>query len=408
METIKKIDEIRSDFPILTQHMSGHQIVYFDNAATTQKPRIVIDSISDFYTNYNANVHRGAHFLSLKASEMFENARLLIARHINAQHSCEIIFTRGTTEAINLVANTFGKIRINRGDEVIISYIEHHSNIVPWQMLCNEKQAVLRIIPVLDTGELDFDGFLSLISSKTKLLALTHVSNSLGTIVPVDDYIAEMRSRNIPVLIDGAQAMAHLPVDVQKLDCDFYCFSGHKTFGPTGIGILYGKEEHLLQMPPWQGGGEMIRDVTFEKTTYNDLPFKFEAGTPHVAGAIGIEKALAYMNNIGWNWINNWENELLQYLTAQLQTIKGVKIIGTASNKVPVVSFMIDKIHPYDAGLILDRLGIAVRTGNHCTQPVMDRFKIPGTIRASLSFYNTPEEIDRLIAAIEKVKQMLS
>lgn len=408
METIHNIEKIRSDFPILSQQVFGCPMVYFDNAATTHKPLVVIDAISEFYTKYNANVHRGAHFLSMKASEMFENARSFIARQINAQHSYEIIFTRGTTESVNLVASTFGRMHVGKGDEVIISHIEHHSNIVPWQMLCNEKQAVLRIIPVLDSGELDFDGFLSLLSSKTKLLAITHVSNSLGTIIPVENYIAEARLRNIPVLLDGAQAMAHLPVDVQQLGCDFYCFSGHKTYGPTGIGILYGKEEHLQQMPPWQGGGEMIKDVSFEKTIYNDIPFKFEAGTPHVAGAIGLERALGYLNSIGWNWICSRENALLQYLNTQLQSIEGIQIVGTASDKAPVVSFLIDKIHPYDAGLILDRLGIAVRTGNHCTQPVMDRFKVPGTIRASLAFYNTHEEIDRLIVAIEKVKQMLS
>jgi cysteine desulfurase / selenocysteine lyase len=400
------IEKIRSDFPILSQQVYGKPLVYFDNAATTQKPNIVIDSISEYYREYNANVHRGVHFLSNKASKAFEDVRVQIQHFINAKNSHEIIFTRGTTEAINLVASSYGRKFIGKDDEIIISEIEHHSNIVPWQMLCEQTGAVLRVIPVLDDGTLDFDTYLSLLTKKTKLVSITHISNTLGTIVPVKKYIDAAHAQNIPVMLDGAQASSHTEVDVQALGCDFYSFSGHKTFGPMGIGILYGREELLNAMPPYQGGGEMISDVSFEKTTYNDLPFKFEAGTPNVGDVIGLGKAIEYIRQLGIPFIAGREKELLKYLTRQLSDIGGITIIGTAPEKTSVVSFLIHKIHPYDAGTIIDRFGVAVRTGNHCTQPIMDRYKIPGTIRASLAFYNTQEEIDVLIAAIQKVKEM--
>lgn len=400
------IEKIRSDFPILSQQVYGKPLVYFDNAATTQKPNIVIDAISEYYREYNANVHRGVHFLSNKASKAFEDVRVQIQHFINAKNSNEIIFTRGTTEAINLVASSYGRKFIGKDDEIIISEIEHHSNIVPWQMLCEQTGAILRVIPALDDGTLDFDVYLNQLTKKTKLVSITHISNTLGTIVPVKKYIDAAHAQNIPVLLDGAQASAHTEIDVQALGCDFYSFSGHKTFGPMGIGILYGREELLNAMPPYQGGGEMISEVSFDKTTYNDLPFKFEAGTPNVGDVIGLGKAIDYIGNLGISFIEDREKKLLSYLTKRLDELGGITIIGTAPEKTSVISFLIDKIHPYDAGTIIDRFGIAVRTGNHCTQPIMDRYKIPGTIRASLAFYNTEEEIDVLIAAIEKVKEM--
>lgn len=402
------IEKIRSDFPILSQEVYGKPLVYFDNAATTQKPNVVIDAISEYYREYNANVHRGVHFLSNKASKAFEDVRVQIQHFIKAKNSLEIIFTRGTTEAINLVASSYGRKFIGKGDEIIISEIEHHSNIVPWQMLCEQTGAVLRVIPALEDGTLDFDIYLNLLTTKTKLVAITHISNTLGTIVPVKKYIDAAHTKNIPVMLDGAQASAHTEIDVQALGCDFYSFSGHKTFGPMGIGILYGREELLNSMPPYQGGGEMISDVSFTKTTYNDLPFKFEAGTPNVGDVIGLGKAIAYIKNIGISFIEDREKKLLSYLTKRLEELGGITIVGTAPEKTSVISFLIDKIHPYDAGTIIDRYGVAVRTGNHCTQPIMDRYKIPGTIRASLAFYNTEEEIDVLIEAIEKVKEMFN
>jgi cysteine desulfurase / selenocysteine lyase len=407
MKKTPDINSIRSQFPILSQEVYGKPLVYFDNAATTQKPSSVINALSDYYSELNSNVHRGVHFLSNKASKAYEEARSNVRHFLGAKHTHEIIFTRGATEAINLVAYTFGRKYIAKDDEIIVSEMEHHSNIVPWQMLCEEKGAKLRVIPLLDNGTLDFDVFLSLLNSRTKLLSITHISNTLGTINPVKKYIDAAHAVGVPVLIDGAQAASHIPVDVQELDCDFYCFSGHKMYAPMGIGILYGKEELLNRMPPFQGGGEMISDVTFSKTTWNDLPFKFEAGTPNVGGTIALGKALDFLKELGFDWIAERENQLLDYLTNKLLEVGDIRIVGTAPEKTSVVSFLIDKIHPYDAGTIIDRFGVAVRTGNHCTQPIMERFSIPGTIRASLAFYNTEEEIDVLITAIKKVKEML-
>jgi cysteine desulfurase / selenocysteine lyase len=402
------ITKIRLDFPILKEQIYGKALVYFDNAATTQKPQHVIDTIVKYYTEENSNIHRGVHYLSQQATVAHENARESIRKYINATHAHEIIFTRGTTESINLVASSFGKKFIQKDDEVIITAMEHHSNIVPWQMICEEKQAVLKVIPFHENGELDIDAFKKLISVKTKIIAITHVSNALGTINPIKEIISIAHSFNIPVLIDGAQGIAHARVDVQDLDCDFYCFSGHKLYAPMGIGVLYGREKWLNAMPPYQGGGEMIQTVTFEKTTYNELPFKFEAGTPNVGDVLGLAAALDYINAIGIDEIASYENELLEYATNELLKIEGVRIIGTAKHKAAVVSFLIDNIHPYDAGTIIDRFGVAVRTGHHCAQPVMDILGIPGTIRASFAFYNTTEEIDVLITAVKKVKEMFA
>jgi len=397
---------IRSDFPILQRLAYDKPLVYFDNAATTQKPQCVIDAISNYYCAENANVHRGVHFLSQQATRSFEGVRQQIKKFINARLTEEIIYTRGTTEAINLVASSFGKQFIRKGDEILISAMEHHSNIVPWQFVCEERQAKLKVIPITDNGELEMDKLGKLITGKTKIIAITHVSNTLGTVNPVKEIIRIAHSHGIPVLVDGAQAIPHLKVDVQDLDCDFYAFSGHKVYGPMGIGCLYGKESWLNKLPPYQGGGEMIANVTFEKTTYNSLPYKFEAGTPNVADVVGFGTALNYINAIGIENIGIYENELLKYATAELEKIKGLRIIGTATDKASVISFVLDKIHPYDAGTIMDHLGVAVRTGNHCTQPIIDKYKIPGTIRASFAFYNTKEEIDVLIQAILKVKEM--
>ncbi|HPT04375.1 MAG TPA: cysteine desulfurase [Bacteroidales bacterium] len=396
----------RSDFPILQRLVYDKPLVYFDNAATTQKPQCVIDAISNYYCTENANVHRGVHFLSQQATRAFEGVRQQIGKFINARLTEEIIYTRGTTEAINLVASSFGKKFIRKGDEILISAMEHHSNIVPWQFVCEERQAKLKVIPITDNGELEMDKLDKLITGKTKIIAITHVSNTLGTVNPVKEIIRIAHSHGIPVLVDGAQAVPHLKVDVQDLDCDFYAFSGHKVYGPMGIGCLYGKESWLNKLPPYQGGGEMIANVTFEKTTYNSLPYKFEAGTPNVADVVGFGTALDYINAIGIENIGIYENELLKYATAELEKIEGLRIIGTAADKASVISFVLDKIHPYDAGTIMDHLGVAVRTGNHCTQPIIDRYKIPGTIRASFAFYNTKQEIDVLIQAILKVKEM--
>lgn len=400
------INKIRQDFPILQQIIYGKPLVYFDNAATTQKPKVVIDTVSKYYYEENANIHRGVHYLSNKATESFEIARKNIQKYINAENSHEIIFTKGTTDSINLVASSFGSKFISKDDEILISVMEHHSNIVPWQILCEEKKAKLRVIPINEKGEIIFDAFEELLNEKTKLVAITHVSNALGTINPVKEIISKAHEKNIPVLIDGAQSIPHLKVDIKELDCDFYCFSGHKVYAPMGIGVLYGKEKFLEEMPPYQSGGEMIKNVTFEKTTFNELPFKFEAGTPNVGGVLGLDTTFKYLNKIGRENIEVYENELLNYATEELQKIDGLRFIGTAKHKTSVISFLIGDIHPYDAGIIIDKMGVAIRTGHHCAQPVMDWFKIPGTIRASFAFYNTKDEIDRLIEAILQVIKM--
>lgn len=402
-----KIDDIRNDFPILSREVNGKQLVYLDNGATTQKPQIVIDAVNRYYANENSNIHRGVHTLSQEATSAYEEARIEVQKFINAKHSHEVIFTTGTTGSINLVASTFGKQFLNEGDEILISAMEHHSNIVPWQMICEEKKAHLKVIPMNNKGELIYDAFLNLLSPKTKLVAVSHISNSLGTINPVKDMITEAHKLNIPVLIDGAQAISHGKVDVQELNADFYCFSAHKLFGPTGVGILYGKEAWLNKLPPYQGGGDMIKTVTFEKTTYNELPHKFEAGTPNIAGGIGLKYAIDYVNTIGFDFIAKQEAKLLKYATEELTKIDGIKFIGEAENKTSVISFVVEGIHPYDVGVIVDKMGIAVRTGHHCTQPVMDFFNIPGTIRASFSFYNTIKEVDLFITALKRALNML-
>lgn len=402
------VETIREDFPILATSVNGKPLIYFDNAATSQKPWPVIKAIENYYTTLNSNVHRGVHHLSQKATDAFEASRNKIASFINAAHDHEVIFTRGTTEAINLVAHSFGKQFVHAGDEIIISALEHHSNIVPWQLLCEEKQAVLKVIPINNKGEIIMDEFRQLLNAKVKLVAVSYVSNSLGTINPVREIIELAHQQNIPVMLDAAQAIQHMAVDVQELDADFLAFSGHKLCGPTGIGILYGKEKWLNQMPPYQGGGEMIKTVSFDKTTFNDLPFKFEAGTPNIEAAICLGAAVDYVTEIGIENINQYEAELLVYATEKLSAIPGIKLIGTAANKASVISFIIENIHPYDVGVILDQLGIAVRTGHHCTQPVMDFFGIPGTIRASFSFYNTTKEIDIFVKGVERAKAMLS
>lgn len=397
----------REDFPILSQLVYKKPLIYFDNAATTQKPNVVIDGLSQYYQTINSNIHRGVHCLSQQATEEFELARKAVQRFINAPHDYEIVFTRGTTESINLVAASFGRTYIQADDEIIISEMEHHSNIVPWQFLCEDRGARLRVLPFSDNGELRLEQLEELITSKTKIIALTHVSNTLGTINPVREIIRIAHSHNIPVMVDGAQAVAHSAVDVQELDCDFYCFSGHKMYAPMGIGIMYGKEKWLREMKPYQGGGEMISTVTFEKTIYNDLPFKFEAGTPAVGDVIGLRKAIEYMQQTGIQRIADYEQELLSYATEELRKIPGLRIIGEAAHKAAVVSFLVGEIHPYDMGVLLDHQGVAVRTGHHCTQPIMDHFHIPGTVRASFALYNTKEEIDTLVRAVEKAAQML-
>ena len=401
------VEEVRKDFPILHRQVNGKPLVYFDNGATSQKPQVVIDAITNYYTNENSNIHRGIHTLSQEATDAYEKARTTVQQFINAKHNHEIIFTSGTTGSINLVASSFGKKYIQAGDEIIISTMEHHSNIVPWQMLCEEKGAVLKVIPISDKGELLLEEFKKLLSSKTKMVAITHVSNTLGTINPVKEIIKLAKAVGAFVLIDGAQAVPHTKVDVQALDCDFYAFSGHKMFGPTGVGILYGKESILNELPPYQGGGDMIKTVTFEKTTYNELPHKFEAGTPNIVGGIGLGVAINYMNSIGIDNIEAYEHELLAYATEQIKQIEGVRIIGEAQNKASVLSFLVDGTHPTDIGMIIDKLGIAIRTGHHCTEPLMNRFNIPGTARASFAFYNTKEEIDTFILALERALKML-
>lgn len=397
---------IRQDFPILLDKIYNKPLVYFDNAATTQKPMCVIDRIVHGYTHGNANIHRGVHFLSQKATEEHENARTTVQHFIHAARSSEIIFTRGTTESINLVAFSFGETFCQPGDEIIISAIEHHANIVPWQMLKDRKGIVLKVIPMLPDGTLDMPAFSKLLNNKTKLVAVTHVSNVLGTINPIQEIIQLAHNSNVPVLIDGAQAVPHIAIDVQQLDVDFYVFSAHKVYGPTGIGVLYGKEEWLNKMQPYQGGGEMIAKVTFEKTTYNELPFKFEAGTPDYIGSTALATALEYIQQIGLNAIVTYENDLLQYATAKLLQVPGLKIYGEASHKSSVISFLVQGIHHYDMGTLLDKLGIAVRTGHHCAQPIMDYYGIEGTVRASFAFYNTKEEVDKLIEGVNRVVSM--
>ncbi len=403
------IEEVRDDFPILKRLVNGKPLIYLDNAATTQKPQAVIDALTHYYTYDNANIHRGLYFLSELATEQYENARLKVKEFINAISASEIIFVRGTTEAINLVASSLCRTKyFSEGDEIIISNMEHHSNIVPWQLIRDRKNINLKVIPINDNGEILLDEFENLITEKTKLVSVVHISNTLGTINPIKEIIKIAHSRNIPVLVDGAQAMSHLKIDVQELDADFYAFSGHKVFGPTGIGVLYGKTEYLEMMPPYQGGGDMIRTVTFEKTTFEDIPRKFEAGTPNIAGGIGLGAAIDYLNQFDRNELINYENSLLEYATNKLQEIDGLKIIGTAKHKASVISFVIEGIHPYDIGTIIDTDGIAIRTGHHCTQPIMKRFNLPATARASFSFYNTKEEIDKFVKSLKKVKQIFT
>jgi cysteine desulfurase / selenocysteine lyase len=402
------VQRIRQDFPALNQTVYGLPLIYLDNAATTQKPQAVIDAIMSFYLEDCSNVHRGVHLLSDRATKKYEDARIKMCRFINASSEKEIIFLRGATEAINLVAQTYGRQNVGRGDEIIISAMEHHSNIVPWQLLCEEKNAVLRVVPINMHGEFQFDKYEELLGARTKLVAITHVSNALGSVNPVQDIIALAHLKGVPVLVDGAQAAQHMPVDVQQLDCDFYALSGHKIYGPTGIGILYGKADLLESMPPWQGGGDMISSVTFEKTLYNKIPYKFEAGTPNIAGAIGLGAAVGYLQGLGLNKIELHERDLLAYATEALSNLPGVTIIGTARHKAAVLSFTVDGIHPHDIGTILDQEGIAIRTGHHCAQPVMDFFGVPATARASLGLYNTRGDIDALVAGISKVREVFN
>ena len=405
---MKEIDEIRADFPILSRKVYGKPLVYFDNGATTQKPNCVLDAVDEVYKSYNGNIHRGVHFLSDMSSEAYENAREKVRSFINADKREEVVFTSGTTGSINGIAFSFGERYIKAGDEIILSRLEHHANIVPWQMMCERRGAVLLVIPINDNGEVMLDEYYKLLSSRTRLVSVTQASNALGTVLPLKEIITAAHSINVPVLIDGAQGIQHGIVDLKEMDCDFYVFSGHKIYGPAGIGVLYGKEKWLSEMPPFQGGGDMVDKVTFEKTTYNELPFKFEAGTMNYPAAIGLASALDYVSSIGREDIATREKELLTYATGRLSTIKGLKIYGNSEKKISTISFHIKDIHQYDTGMILDKMGIAVRTGTHCAQPVMDRFGIDGTVRASLCFYNTKEEIDTLADGIEKVKSMFA
>lgn len=407
------VDSIRKSFPVLEREVNNQLLVYLDNAATSQKPQVVIDALSHYYSNYNANIHRGIHTLAEEATAAFEATRDTVKEFINATSSEEIIFTRGTTEGINLVAYTWGRKNIQEGDEIIISTMEHHSNIVPWQILCEEKKAVLKVIPINDDGELLMDdpvatGFKQLLSPRTKLVSIVHVSNALGTVNPVKEIIDAAHEIGALVLVDGAQSSVHLDIDVQEMDCDFFAFSGHKVYGPTGVGVLYGKRDILEEMPVFMGGGEMIKEVTFEKTTYNSLPYKYEAGTPNIADTIALKVALDFITELGKDAIRNYENKLLKYATEQMQSVPGLRIIGNAKNKVSLISFIIDKIHPQDIGVLLDNQGIAVRTGHHCTEPLMNRFGITGTARASFALYNTKGEVDRLIKGLHKCIKMLS
>ena len=398
---------IREDFPILKTKANGKPLIYFDNGATSQKPLEVIKAIEQYYKAENANVHRGVYFLSQLATDLYDDSRQKIAKFIGAKENETVLFTSGTTESINLVAQTWGRKNLSEGDEVLISGMEHHSNIVPWQMICEENGAIVKVIPLNDDGSLNMEVFKERLNSKTKMVAVAHISNTLGVINPIEKIIEMAHAVGSKVLIDGAQAVPHIPVDVQSLDCDFYAFSGHKMFAPTGIGVLHGKRELLEEMPPYKGGGDMIEKVSFEKTTYAELPFKFEAGTPNISGVIGMGSAIDYLNKFEWKDIIEYEDELLRYATEELLKIEGLRIYGTTDNKIPVISFLVDNIHPYDIGTLLDQLGIAVRTGHHCTQPLMDRFCISGTVRVSLSFYNTKDEIDVFINALNKVLKML-
>ncbi len=399
---------IRKDFPVLDQQVNGFDLAYLDNAASSQKPIQVIEAISDYYKNDNANVHRGVHRLSQRATDAYEGSREKVRDFVNAKLDKEIVFVRGATEAINLVAQSFVRPQLNAGDQILISHLEHHANIVPWQMICEQTGAELKVIPMTFEGELDLSGFDDLLTDKTKILAVGHVSNALGTVNPIKEMIAKAHAKDIPVLIDGAQAVPHMSVDVQDLDCDFYVFSGHKMFAPTGIGALYGKQAILEEMTPWQGGGDMILSVSFEETLYNELPYKFEAGTPHIAGSIGLGAAIDYMNSIGIDKLAKYEHDLLVAATAKIEALDGVKIIGTAKEKASVLSFMIEGVHPHDVGTIFDQQGVAIRTGHHCAQPVMQFFGIPATARASFAFYNTMEEIDALVQAITKVQELFA
>jgi cysteine desulfurases, SufS subfamily len=402
------VSKIRSDFPILNREVYGHPLVYFDNAATSQKPKVVLDAIENYYTQANANVHRGVHFLSQLATNEYEGARAVVKKFLNAADTSEIIFTRGATESINLVAQSFGQRFVREGDEIIISTMEHHSNIVPWQLLCERTGAILKVIPINDDGELILEEYEKLLSPRTKIVAVGHVSNALGTVNPVKHIIETAHAHGVPVLLDGAQAAPHLKVDVRDIGCDFYAISSHKMCGPTGFGVLYGKTEWLEQLPPWQGGGDMIATVSFEKTTYNVLPYKFEAGTPHIEGAVGLATAINYLEGIGMDRIAAYEHELLDYATELIGSIRGVRLIGTAREKAAVLSFTVNDVHPHDIGTILDQEGIAVRAGHHCAQPVMTRFGVPGTVRASFAFYNTKEEIDALSSGLERVLEVFS
>ena len=402
------VEAVRKDFPILNREVQGHPLVYLDNAATSQKPQSVIDTLVRYYSETNANVHRGVHTLSQEATDEYEGARSKIREFINAAHDEEVIFTRGTTEGINLVAQTLGAQSVGEGDEVIISNMEHHSNVVPWQILCEGRGARLRVIPINDDGELLMDEYERLLGPQTKLVSVVHLSNALGTINPVKDIVAMAHQHGVPVLLDGAQSAPHIPVDVQDIDCDFYAFSGHKLYGPTGIGVLYGKRELLESMPVYQGGGEQIKSVTFEKTIYHDLPFKFEAGTQHIAGIIGLGAAIDYVTALGLDRAAAYEHDLLEYGTEQLKAIEGLRLIGTAQRKGGVLSFLLEGIHPHDIGTVLDTQGVAIRTGHHCTQPLMQRFQIPATARASLAFYNTKSEIDALVEGIHKTFEVFS
>ena len=401
------INKIRAQFPILNRKVNGKDLVYFDNGATTQKPQSVIDAEANYYTDENSNVHRGVHFLSRLATNKFEETRTAVQDFIGAKHKHEIIFTKGTTDSINLVANGYRTL-LGKGDEIIISELEHHSNIVPWQMCCEISGATLKVIPLLDNGSLDMHEFDNLLSKNTKLVSVSHISNALGTIIDIETIIAKAHNFSAKVMIDGAQAASHVALDMQKLDADFYCFSAHKLFGPTGVGVLYGKEEVLNALPPYQGGGEMIKEVSFEKTTYACLPHKFEAGTPNISGVIAFKQAIEFITELGVSEIAKYEEELLQYATAEVLKIKGLKIYGTAAHKSGIISFNIEGLHPYDIGVIVDKMGVAIRTGHHCTQPIMERFNIPGTARISLSVYNTKKEIDVCVKAIKKAKLMLS
>src|SRR5581483_588743 len=400
------IERVRADFPILHQQAHGHPLVYLDNAATSQKPKAVIDALVGYYEGYNANIHRGVHYLSERATAEYEAARKTVQQFINAARTAEIIFVRGTTEAINLVAQTYGRAHVGEGDEVLITAMEHHSNIVPWQLLCEEKHAKLRVAPINNAGELILEDFEKLLGSRTKIVAVGHVSNALGTVNPIATIVKMAHARNIPVLVDGAQAVPRMPVDIQALDCDFYTFSGHKTYGPTGIGVLYGKLPLLEAMPPYQGGGEMISSVSFEKTVYNKVPHKFEAGTPDISGPIGLRAAIEYLQQLGMENIAAHEHELLSYATEQVSKIPGVRLVGTAKEKTGVLSFVMEGVHPHDIGTILDQEGIAIRTGHHCAQPVMTRFGLDATARASFGLYNTKEEVDTLLRGLHKVREV--